>query len=138
MVEFVDGAVIAQLGCPDMREPIAFAMSFPDRISIGNRKLDFASLGALHFEAPDFDRFPNLRLAYEAIETGGNAGCALNAANEVAVAAYLDNRISFYDISAINEACLRGLNFVAKPTLDDIFQTNDEAAEMARKLVAGK
>lgn len=138
MVEFADGAVIAQLGCPDMREPIAFAMSFPDRMDIGNRKLDFASLGALHFEAPDLDRFPNLRLAYEAIETGGNAGCALNAANEVAVAAYLDGRISFYDISAINETCLRGLNFVAKPTLDDIFQTNDEVAAQARKLVSGK
>ena len=73
MVEFTDGAVIAQLGCPDMREPIGFALSFPARITVGNRKLDFAQLGSLNFEAPDLGRFPNLRLAFEAIERGGNA-----------------------------------------------------------------
>ncbi|MBO4455620.1 MAG: 1-deoxy-D-xylulose-5-phosphate reductoisomerase [Bacteroidales bacterium] len=131
MVEFTDGAVIAQMGCPDMREPIGFALSFPARITVGNRKLDFGTLGALHFEAPDTDRFPNLRLAYEAIERGGNAPCALNAANEVAVAAYLKGRIGFYDISNINAKCLYGLNFVADPTLDDIFATNAEAAAIA-------
>lgn len=135
MVEFVDGAVIAQLGCPDMREPIGFALAFPGRVAVGNRKLDFAELGAITFEAPDTDRFPNLRLAYEAIERGGNAPCALNAANEVAVAAYLKGRISFYDITGINEACLKGLDFVAEPSLEDIFATNDEAAAMARSLV---
>ena len=131
MVEFADGAVIAQLGCPDMREPIGFALSFPARISVGNRKLDFATLGKLTFEAPDLSRFPNLRLAYEAIERGGNAPCALNAANEVAVAAYLRNEIGFYDISRINEHCLAGLNFVAGPTLEDIFETNAEVARIA-------
>ena len=131
MVEFADGAVIAQLGCPDMREPIGFALSFPARISVGNRKLDFATLGKLTFEAPDLSRFPNLRLAYEAIERGGNAPCALNAANEVAVAAYLRNEIGFYDISRINEHCLAGLNFVADPTLEDIFETNAEVARIA-------
>jgi len=131
MVEFTDGAVIAQLGCPDMREPIGFALSFPARISVGNRKLDFATLGKLTFEAPDLSRFPNLRLAYEAIERGGNAPCALNAANEVAVAAYLRNEIGFYDISRINEHCLAGLNFVADPTLEDIFETNAEVARIA-------
>ena len=131
MVEFTDGAVIAQLGCPDMREPIGFALSFPARISVGNRKLDFATLGKLTFEAPDLSRFPNLRLAYEAIERGGNAPCALNAANEVAVATYLRNEIGFYDISRINEHCLAGLNFVADPTLEDIFETNAEVARIA-------
>jgi 1-deoxy-D-xylulose-5-phosphate reductoisomerase len=131
MVEFEDGAVIAQLGCPDMREPIGFALSFPARITVGNKKLDFATLGTLHFEAPDTVRFPNLRLASEAIERGGNAPCALNAANEVAVAAYLKGRIGFYDISRINEKCLRGLNFVAEPTLEDIFETNAEVAKIA-------
>ncbi len=131
MVEYTDGAVIAQLGCPDMREPIGFALSFPARISVGNRKLDFATLGKLTFEAPDLSRFPNLRLAYEAIERGGNAPCALNAANEVAVAAYLRNEIGFYDISRINEHCLAGLNFVADPTLEDIFETNAEVARIA-------
>ena len=131
MVEFVDGAIIAQLGCPDMREPIGFALSFPARLTVGNRKVDFAALGSVTFEAPDLDRFPNLRLAYEAIGMGGNAPCALNAANEVAVAAYLGGQISFYDITKINEYCLKGLNFVADPTLDDIFQTNREVAAMA-------
>lgn len=131
MVEFADGAVIAQMGCPDMREPIGFALAFPARITVGNKKLDFASLGALHFEAPDLDRFPNLRLAYEAIERGGNAPCALNAANEVAVAAFLKGQIGFYDISRINESCLRGLNFVADPSIEDIFETNAEVARIA-------
>ena len=123
MVEFVDGAVIAQLGCPDMREPIGFA--------VGNKKLDFATLGALSFEAPDTGRFPCLELAFEALRRGGNAACALNAANEVAVAAYLKDLISFYDIAKIGEKALAGLDFVADPTLDDIFATNREVAAIA-------
>jgi 1-deoxy-D-xylulose-5-phosphate reductoisomerase len=89
MVEFADGAVIAQLGCPDMRQPIGFALGFPQRLSVGNRKLDFAELGRLSFEAPDTSRFPCLQLAYDALRRGGNAPCTLNAANDVAVAAYL-------------------------------------------------
>lgn len=136
MVEFVDGAIIAQLGCPDMREPIGFALSFPQRLTVGNKKLDFAQLGSMTFEAPDLQRFPNLRLAYEALERGGNAPCALNAANEVAVAAYLGGQISFYDITKINEFCLNGLNFVAEPTLSDIFETNREVAAIANGCIA--
>ena len=131
MVEFVDGAVIAQLGCPDMREPIGFALSFPRRLTVGNKKLDFAALGGLTFEAPDTSRFPCLALAFEALRRGGNAPCALNAANEVAVAAYLKDLISFYDIAKIAEKALAGLNFVAKPSLDDIFATNREVAAIA-------
>ena len=131
MVEFVDGAVIAQLGCPDMREPIGFALSFPRRLTVGNKKLDFATLGSLSFEAPDLQRFPCLGLAFEALRRGGNAPCALNAANEVAVAAYLKDLISFYDIAKIAEKALAGLNFVANPTLDDIFATNREVAAIA-------
>ena len=131
MVEFVDGAVIAQLGCPDMREPIGFALSFPQRLTVGNKKLDFAALGSLSFEAPDTSRFPCLALAFEALRRGGNAPCALNAANEVAVAAYLKDLISFYDIAKIAEKALSGLNFVASPSLDDIFATNREVAAIA-------
>lgn len=131
MVEFADGAVIAQLGCPDMRQPIAFALSFPARITTGGRKMDFATIGKMTFEAPDLRRFPCLELAYEALRRGGNAPCALNAANEIAVAAYLKDMISFYDIARINEKCLAGLNFVAKPALDDIFETNREIASKA-------
>ena len=131
MVEFADGAVIAQLGCPDMRQPIAFALSFPARITTGGRKMDFATIGKMTFEAPDLRRFPCLELAYEALRRGGNAPCALNAANEIAVAAYLKDMISFYDIARINEKCLAGLNFVAEPSLDDIFETNREIASKA-------
>ena len=135
MIEFKDGAIIAQLGCPDMREPMGFALSYPERITVGNRKLDFATLGSLTFQAPDLKRFPNLELAYEAIRRGGNAPCALNASNEVAVAAYLKGLISFYDISRINEKCLAGMDFVAQPELDDIFETNRMVASMANDYI---
>ena len=131
MVEFADGAVIAQLGCPDMRQPIAFALGFPGRLTTGGKKMDFAAIGKMSFEAPDLRRFPCLTLAYEAIRRGGNAPCALNAANEIAVAAYLKDMIGFYDIAHINEKCLAGLNFVAEPSLDDIFETNREIASIA-------
>lgn len=132
MVEFVDGAIIAQLGCPDMREPIGFALSFPKRLTVGNKRIDFAALGKMTFEEADITRFPCLELAYESIRRGGNAPCALNAANEVAVAAYHKGLISFYDIAKINERCLTtGLNFVEQPTLEDIFQTNKEIAAIA-------
>ena len=131
MVEFADGAVIAQLGCPDMRQPIGFALGFPQRLSVGNRKLDFAELGRLSFEAPDTSRFPCLQLAYDALRRGGNAPCALNAANEVAVAAYLKDLISFYDIAKICERALAGMDFVADPSLEDIFGTNSEIAAIA-------
>ena len=136
MVEFEDGAVIAQLGSPDMRVPIGLALSFPARVDVGCKRLDFATLGSLNFESPDTDRFPNLRLAYEAIERGGNAPCALNAANEVAVAAFLKGLIGFYDISRINEKCLRGLNFVADPSIEDIFETNAEVARIANGCIS--
>lgn len=135
MVEFEDGAVIAQLGCPDMRQPIGYALAFPLRITVGNRKLDFRTLGSLSFEAPDLDRFPCLRLAYEALSRGGNAPCALNAANEVAVAAFLAGRISFYDIARIDEKCLAGLNFAADPSLEDIFETHKETAAIANDCI---
>lgn len=135
MVEFEDGAVIAQLGCPDMRQPISFALAFPGRIPIGNKKLDLGAIGALHFEKPDLGKFPCLGMAYEALKRGGNVPCALNAANEVAVAAYLRNRIGFYDIPRLIEKSLDGLDFAANPSLDDIFATNDEVAAKARELL---
>ena len=135
MVEFEDGAIIAQLASPDMREPIGFALSFPARITVGNKKLDFGTLGSLSFSAADTGRFPCLALAYEAIGRGGNAPCALNAANEVAVDAFLHDRIGFYDIAKICSQALDGLNFVASPSLDDIFATNDEVAAKARESI---
>ncbi len=135
MVEFADGAVIAQLGCPDMREPIGLALSFPARLTVGNRKLDFASLGALHFESPDEERFPNLGIARRAFERGGNIPCAMNAANEVAVKAFLEGRTSFYGITDIIEKSVSGATFVADPTLDDIFSTHEETIRCAKELI---
>ena len=131
MVEFEDGAVIAQMGCPAMREPIGSALSYPQRVSVGNKKLDFASMAHLSFEAPDMKKFPCLELAYDAIKRGGNVPCALNAANEVTVAAYLKGLIGFYDIARINEKCMLGMNFAADPSLEDIFLTNKEIATIA-------
>lgn len=138
MVEFADGAVIAQLGNPDMREPIQFALSFPERLTLNNKKLDFASLQGLTFEEPDMEKFPCLSLAFEAIRKGGNVPCAMNAANEAAVAAFLKDVIRFYDIPEIISACMAGVNFVEKPTVEDLLSTNAEvyrvAAEMCAKL----
>lgn len=135
MVEFEDGAVIAQLAEPDMREPIQFAIGFPERLPLGNKKLDFASLGSLSFFEPDLEKFPALRLAYEAIDKGGNIPCALNAANESAVAAYLRDEISFYGISDIVGECVERTNFISEPTIDDIFQTNTQARAAADWLI---
>ena len=135
MVEFEDGAVIAQMGCPDMREPIGLALSFPDRLSVGNKKLDFASLALLHFEAPDESRFPNLELARSAFRRGGNIPCVLNAANEVAVKAFLEGQISFYGISDLIEHCLNGAAFVAEPSLEDIFETHEQTIRIAQELI---
>ena len=135
MVEFADGAVLAQLGCPDMREPIQLALSYPERLSLNNRKLDFSTLGALTFFEPDLEKFPCLKLAFEAIGRGGNLPCALNAANEAAVAAYLEDKIGFYDIAAVAADTLACTEFVAEPSLDDIFATNEEAFTRARKQI---
>lgn len=138
MVEFADGAVIAQLGNPDMREPIQFALSFPERLTLNNKKLDFASLQGLTFEKPDMEKFPCLSLAFEAIRKGGNVPCAMNAANEAAVAAFLKDGIRFYDIPEIISACMAGVNFVEKPTVEDLLATNADvyraAAEMCAEL----
>ena len=135
MVEFADGAVLAQLGCPDMREPIQLALAYPERLSLDNRKLDFGSLGALTFFEPDLERFPCLKLAFDAIGRGGNLPCALNAANEAAVAAFLQDRIGFYDIASVAADTLACTEFAADPTLDDIFATNEEAFAHARSLI---
>ncbi|MCR5002783.1 MAG: 1-deoxy-D-xylulose-5-phosphate reductoisomerase [Bacteroidales bacterium] len=136
MVEFADGAVIAQLGCPDMREPIQLALSFPERLTLNNKKLNFAELGKITFFEPDMEKFPALKLAFEAIDRGGNIPCALNAANEACVAAFLKDKIGFYDISDIVSDMMANTDFIAEPSLDDIFATNDEvyrkAAERCR------
>jgi 1-deoxy-D-xylulose-5-phosphate reductoisomerase len=135
MVEYADGSVIAQMGHPDMREAIQFAFSYPYRLPLDNRKLNFAELGSMSFFAPDFEKFPGLRLAYKALEKGGNIACIMNAANEAAVAAYLKERIGFYEITDIVERCMDDGPFIASPDMDDIFRTNDETLKMAEDLI---
>ena len=135
MVEFEDGAVIAQMAEPDMREPIQFAIGFPERLPLGNKKLDFSKLGSISFSEPDLDRFPALGLAFKAIERGGNIPCALNAANESAVAAFLRDEIPFYGISDIAAECMEKIPYIANPELEDIFETNSQARSMADWLI---
>lgn len=106
MVRYLDGSVLAQLGNPDMRTPIAYCLGLPERIDSGVGELDFGALSALTFQKPDFGRFPCLKLAYQAMNAGGAAPCVLNAANEVAVAAFLDKRIKFTDIAKVVAHCL--------------------------------
>lgn len=135
MVEYTDGSVIAQLGHPDMREPIQYALGWPERLPLNNRKLNFAELGRLTFQAPDPDRFPALRLAYKALEKGGNMACIMNAANEAAVAAYLRDEIGFYDITDIVSDCMDGSEFAAEPDLEAIFASNEAAYAKANELI---
>ncbi len=134
MVEFEDGAVIAQLGLPDMRVPIQLALAYPERLHLDGPRLDFGKLSALNFAEPDLDKFPCLGLAFEALEKGGNIPCAMNAANEAAVAAYLKDQIAFYDIPKTVSQVMDGVKFVENPTLEDIFSTNSEAYALAQSL----
>ena len=138
MVEYADGSVIAQMGHPDMREAIQFAFSFPHRLTLDNRKLNFAELGSLSFFAPDQEKFPALGLAYESLAKGGNMACVMNAANEAAVAAFLQEKIGFYDITSVVAECMAGADFAADPDLDCIFETNEvtlaKAGEIIRRI----
>ena len=136
-VEFADGAVIAQLGVPDMRLPIQYAFSFPQRLPLENEPLDLFKLGTLTFEEPDMERFPCLRLAYEAIGKGGNVPCMLNAAGEVANAAFRNHSLSFMGMAEIASEVMSKAHFVERPTLDDLFATDAECRRMAETLIEG-
>ena len=136
MVEFEDGAVLAQLGCPDMRLPIALAMAYPTRLPLEGKRLDFGTLGSLTFAEPDRDKFPCLQLAFDAISQGGNIPCAMNAANEAAVAAYLKDKIRFYDIPEVISAVMAGTSFLQEPSLEDIFATHEEAFAQAQRRIS--
>ena len=138
MVEYADGAVIAQLGHPDMREPIQYALTWPHRLPLNNRKLNFADLAKMTFYAPDKEKFPALELAYKSLEKGGNMACIMNAANEAAVAAYLRDEIGFYDITDIVAECMDGADFAANPDIDTIFSSNESAYAMACELIRRK
>lgn len=135
MVEYADGSVIAQMGHPDMREAIQFAFSFPHRLTLDNKKLNFAELGSLSFFVPDMEKFPALGLAYESLRKGGNMACIMNAANEAAVAAFLQEKIGFYEITDVVQECMAGADFVANPDLETIFETNDAAFAHAKEII---
>lgn len=135
MVQFTDGAVKAQLGTPDMRLPIMYALTYPNRLPSTFGRLDFGTLGELTFEKPNLDIFPNLRLAYDALAMGGNMPCVVNAANEVGVEAFLSDRIKFTDMSRIIERAMQSANFCQKPTLDDYLATDAEVRKMAQSWI---
>jgi len=135
MVEYVDGSVIAQLGNPDMRTPIAHALAHPERIEAGVAALELAEVGALVFERPDLDRFPALQLGYAALESGGSAPATLNAANEVAVAAFLERRLGFLGMTSVIEQTLQELPVRPLRELDDVLEADRLAREKATALV---
>lgn len=135
MVEYVDGAVKAQLGVPDMRLPIQYAFSYPKRESLSGERLDFMKCSTLTFEKPDTKRFRNLAFAYDAMNRGGNMACILNAANEVVVAAFLKDQISFLGMSDVIEKTMNKVTFISNPTYNDYVETDAIARRIAAELV---
>lgn len=135
MVQFEDGAVLAQLGLPDMKLPIAYALSYPRRLKNAMPRLDFRQYASLTFEEPDMKRFRNLAYAFEAIRKGGNMPCILNAANEVAVAAFLEERVGFLEMSDVIARTMERATFVARPTYEDYVQTDAEARRIAAEFL---
>lgn len=135
MVEYMDGAVKAQLGVPDMRLPIQYAFSYPKRESLSGERLDFMKCNTLTFEAPDTKRFRNLAFAYEAMNRGGNMACILNAANEVVVAAFLKDQISFLGMSDVIEKTMNRVSFISNPTYNDYVETDAIARRIAAEFV---
>ena len=135
MVEFVDGSVKAQLGLPDMHLPIRFALGLPGRLPTDQYRMSISDYSHLTFEKPDFEKFPLLRVAYEAAERGGNVPCVVNAANEIAVAAFLERRIKFNDIYRIIHAAMSWAPFVEEPTYEDYVRTNEETRRYAATII---
>ncbi len=135
MVEFEDGAVKAQLGTPDMRLPIQYALTFPERFSYGGDRLDLARTATLTFEEPDREKFPALDIAYDCLRKGGTAPCVMNAANEVAVAAFLDGRIGYCDIVRLIERALEQAAFLADPTVADYQACDAQVRRMAAAMI---
>lgn len=135
MVQFEDGSIKAQMGLPDMKLPIQYALGFPNRIPSSFPRYDFRKPNTLTFEEPDVKTFRNLTLATDALHKGGNMPCILNAANELAVFAFLRNRIGFLDITAMVERTMEKIPFIEKPTLEEYFETDGEARHYAASLI---
>ena len=138
MVGYVDGSVLAQLGSPDMRTPIAFALAWPDRMTTPSPRLDLAAIATLTFEPPDLERFPALRLARECLRAGGCRPCVLNAANEIAVQHFLDGKIGFLDIARVVEEVLSECDVRSIDTLDDVHEIDRNARNKASALIKSK
>ena len=135
LVQFEDGSLKAQLGLPDMRLPIQYALGYPNRLKSDFPRFDFGLFPSLTFEQPDIETFRNLKVAFEAMTRGGNAPCIINAANEVAVDAFLHDRVSFLGISDVIEECLGRVTFVSKPTYDDYVRTDEETRRVASERI---
>jgi 1-deoxy-D-xylulose-5-phosphate reductoisomerase len=138
MVQFSDGSVIAQLSNPDMRIPIQYAFSYPYRIELNSSRINFPDLKEMTFFSPDFKKFPCLPIAYDSLEKGGNATCIMNAANEIAVQAFLEEKINFSYIPEIISETLLKCQFIAEPDIDAIFSTNFEARKIALQILNNK
>ena len=135
MVQFEDGSLKAQMGLPDMKLPIQYAMAFPQRIANNFPRYDFKKINTLSFEEPDLKTFRNLALAIDALQKGGNLPCIMNAANEIAVWAFLKNRVGFLDMTDIIEKTMNHVPFIAKPTLDEYFESDAEARNYTASLI---
>jgi len=135
MVQFEDGSIKAQMGLPDMKLPIQYALTFPYRVANGNSRTNFKKISTLNFEEPDIKTFRNLVLATFALEKGGNLPCVLNAANEIAVWAFLNNRIGFLDMTAVVEKTMEKISYIEKPNLSEYFESDGEARNFAASLI---
>ena len=131
MVQFEDGSIKAQMGLPDMKLPIQYALAFPQRILNQYPRLDFKAVKSLSFEEPDVKTFRNLALASDALEKGGNLACIMNAANEIVVYAFLRNRINFLDMTTIIEKTMQSVPFIQHPTLEEYFESDAAARNFA-------
>jgi 1-deoxy-D-xylulose-5-phosphate reductoisomerase len=138
LVQFEDGSIKAQLGLPDMRIPIQFALSYPDRLASDFPRFDFGMYPSLTFEKPDMETFKNLKLAFAALEKAGNAPCVLNAANEIVVAAFLQDRVGFLEMSTLIEQSMDKIGFIACPSLDDLVQTDQETRKVTEEIIRNK
>ena len=134
-IRFKDGSVKAQLGLPDMKLPIQYALGFPNRIKNDFKRFNFLDYPNLTFEKPDIETFQNLAHAYKAMERGGNSSCILNAANEIAVEAFLKDKIGFLNMSDLIDNCLEKITFVKNPTLEDYIETDRQTRLLANKLI---
>jgi 1-deoxy-D-xylulose-5-phosphate reductoisomerase len=135
MVQFEDGSIKAQMGLPDMKLPIQYALSYPARLKNSFKRFDFTNYPQLTFEKPDIDTFRNLGLTFEALKQGGNMPCIINAANEIAVAGFLNNNIGFLAMSAVIERCMQQIPYIASPVLDDYLNTDKETRIFAQNLI---